>query len=249
MGHYMNYMKILALSDMHGILWHPSRYGFAQKHFDADIAIIAGDVVPATMAYHAASAIGLKNQVRWVIEEFIPWTQTLPVSQVLVTWGNHDWFADQAGDPLVPAHLWPSNVHILQNERLTIDGIHFYGVPQTPRFYDWAFNEDDTEDGLGARWRAVPDGTDVLISHGPPLGACDRVFQGGRFLHVGSVTQRRWLDSGAPNVPRHVVCGHIHSAHGERTLGDIHIHNVSMVNERYHFTHHPVIFSVAPRTA
>jgi Icc-related predicted phosphoesterase len=194
--------------------------------FPADVAVIAGDLVPATNYFHGSR--GWPRQVEWLRDQFVPWLNRLPVRHVVFTYGNHDWCADLK---LIPDSIWPKNVHPLVNSGITIEGVHFYGVPQTPRFFDWAFNEDDNEDSLGLRWRAVDPQTDVLISHGPPFGCVDAVGT----LRVGSVTLRRWLEySEEFPRPRYIICGHIHPGGGnEGIVGTTTVYNVAILNDQY----------------
>lgn len=228
----MSNITVMAMSDMHGHLPPPSTL-LANKIM-GDIAVIAGDIVPATMTFHAGTKDGLINQVHWIRDVFIPWTQELPVDHVVVTPGNHDWFADQIDGSVIPDSWWPKNVSFLINAGITIEGINFYGIPQTPRFYDWAFNVEDTKEELGTYWKSVPIGTHVLVTHGPPDGACDTTFQGGKRRKCGSKTQRDWLESDAPNQPKVVICGHIHGSGGKSAqVKDTTVYNVSIVNEKY----------------
>ena len=222
-------MKLLLMADLHGTL--------PVVTTEADVAVIAGDVIPATSTY-SSTKDGLLRQVQWIHERFIPWLQTLPVTSVVITWGNHDWFADQKDGSLVPELWWPENVHVLVNKAVTLDGVKFYGVPQQPRFYDWAFNEDDTPEGLGQRWQQVPDDTDVLVTHGPPFGCVDWV--GSR--RCGSKTMATWLKSGTDNLPTLVVCGHIHAAGGNtRKCGETVVMNVALADEQYRQVRQPVV--------
>lgn len=235
-------MRIFGISDLHGHLPDSSNWP------SVDVAVIAGDVIPANTQLHG----DMLRQWRWIHDRFVPWIMALPATHAVITWGNHDWIGDSAGPArgnLVTGKeaWWPANIHLLVNRAVIIDGVKFYGVPQTPRFYDWAFNEDDNEDSLGLRWASVPDDTDVLVSHGPPYGAVDWV--GVRSdMRVGSVTMRRWLEVDAPR-PAHVFCGHIHSAGGH--VGHVHntrIYNVAMVDEGYRLTGRvPDVVEVFPR--
>ena len=235
-------MKILGLSDLHG--YRPATDLWPA----ADVAVIAGDIVPATAQYHGTSATGRMRQAEWMKNEFIPWLSTIPVKHVVMTWGNHDWCADQPGGSLIPDSWWPEHCHMLVNRGITIDGVHFYGVPQTPRFYDWAFNEDDNERSLGLRWDAVDPETDVLISHGPPFGAVDWVGTRSKGERVGSVTLRRWLEAEEQRRPSVVVCGHIHEAGGMRgCVNNTSIVNVALVDERYKLCRTPMVIEVHAR--
>lgn len=242
----MRTLSVLAMSDLHGYL--PS---FATGANDAaltaalrkefrrhDVAIIAGDVVPATSTFHVTAKDGLLKQVRWIHDTFIPWLYTIPARHIVMTWGNHDWFADQRGGSLVHPEWYPDHCHVLVNDGVTLNGVHYYGVPQTPRFFDWAFNEEDTREELGRRWEAVDAHTDILVTHGPPHGTVDRV--GSR--RCGSTTQFQWLwrNDGTPR-PRAVFCGHIHASGGTSVeQNGIVVYNVALINEQYRPVRDPV---------
>jgi Icc-related predicted phosphoesterase len=247
----MRTLSVLAMSDLHGFL--PS---FSTDSADAaltaalrpeiesyDVAVIAGDVVPASSTFHVTTKDGLLKQVRWMHEQFIPWLSTIPAKHLVITWGNHDWFADQRGGSLVPLDWFPDHCHVLVNEGVTLDGVHFYGIPQTPRFYNWAFNEDDDSLNLGRRWADVDAQTDILVTHGPPYQVCDAVWQNRVRRQVGSRTQREWLlglqhhpsdaelESPRPSL---VICGHVHASGGTTGMcGNARVYNVAVINEQY----------------
>jgi Icc-related predicted phosphoesterase len=234
-------MRLLCLSDMHGQL-RP----YDAPQFTAHVAVIAGDVTPAQHRYYGGRPEGLLAQEQWFAHTFLPWVQMLPVEHVVMTWGNHDHLGEH---PDRYRSLLPSNVHVLVNESCVIDGMHFHGVPQTPRFHDWAFNEDDTDTALGRRWSQVPEGTDVLISHGPPRGSVDWVHD-RRSERVGSLTQAQWLQSNPPNLPSMIVCGHLHSGGGHAGwCGDARILNVSIVDERYEVVRPPKVIDCVSRSS
>jgi Icc-related predicted phosphoesterase len=213
-------------------------------NFAADVAVIAGDIMPADRKHHGGNIIGLFHQEQWFIHTFLPWAQRLPVKHVVMTWGNHDHLGEH---PDRYRSVLPENVHVLVNESCVIDGARFYGVPQTPRFLDWAFNEDDTPERLGRRWSQVDEGTDILISHGPPFGAVDWIHdRNGERL--GSKTQAEWLKSDASNRPMMVLCGHIHGSGGQSGMcGDVRIVNVGIVSERYDIVRLPSLIEVKSR--
>lgn len=100
-----------------------------------------------------------------------------------------------------------------------------FGSPYSPKYRLWAFNyrrsnsktaSSDSENaamtGLTAEelWAAVPEDTDILITHTPPFGHCDDGY-GCEDLHKRLATVR----------PRLHVCGHVHQARGaERVRWD-----------------------------
>jgi Icc-related predicted phosphoesterase len=57
--------------------------------------------------------------------------------------------------------------------------VRFWGSPWQPEYLGWAFNLPRGE-ALAAKWALIPDGTDVLITHGPPRGIGDWLGQDGR---------------------------------------------------------------------
>ncbi|MCK4490026.1 MAG: hypothetical protein KAU23_07180 [Anaerolineales bacterium] len=52
---------------------------------------------------------------------------------------------------------------------MIIDGTKFYGSPWQPWFYDWAFNLQRGPE-IRSKWELIPEGIDILITHGPPYG-------------------------------------------------------------------------------
>ena len=94
------------------------------------------------------------------VMDFIEWFSGLPYPQKIFIAGNHD-------DCLYGANIegLPDNVHYLCNEGLTIDGIKFYGVPM--------FVHDDLDGIFPELFSRIPDDTDVLLTHQPPLGILD----------------------------------------------------------------------------
>ena len=66
----------------------------------------------------------------------------------------------------------PENVIYLQDEMVEVGGLKIYGSPWQPRFYDWAFNVDRGE-AIAKKWEPIPEGLDILITHGPVFGILD----------------------------------------------------------------------------
>lgn len=79
-----------------------------------------------------------------------------------------------------------------------------FGSPYSPSKGPWAFGYSPEE--AEALWEKIPDSTDVLITHTPPLGHCDRRSNGNQ---DGCEELLRTL---ARTRPRLHICGHIHDA-------------------------------------
>ena len=49
---------------------------------------------------------------------------------------------------------------------------NFFLSYRQPRFHNWGFNLDRGADSL-KKWDQIPEGIDILITHGPPIGKFD----------------------------------------------------------------------------
>jgi Icc-related predicted phosphoesterase len=99
-----------------------------------------------------------------------------------------------------------TNATYLEDAGCEIGGLRFYGSPWTPLFWDWAFMLPDAE--LVEKWKAIPSGLDVLITHGPPHGVLDLTNRNDR---AGSLALLHRVREAKPRLH---VFGHIHEAAG-----------------------------------
>jgi predicted phosphohydrolase len=162
-----------------------------------DIVVPDGDVL-----VHAGDFT--KRGREQEIADFNGWLAELPHRHKLVIAGNHDFLFERA--PHVARGML-SNATYLEDSGCEIDGVRFWGSPWQPRFFDWAFNLDRGEP-LRKKWERIPDRVDVLITHSPPHGVLDRVWDG---QHVGC---EELVAALARVRPRVHVFGHIHEAYG-----------------------------------
>ena len=115
------------------------------------------------------------------------------------------------------------------------DNIRIYGSPWQPEFYNWAFNLPRNGEAMKAKWDAIPDNTDILITHGPPYGHLD--IPGGHTIRVGCEMLRYRVDQIKPKIH---VFGHIHGGAGYYFNGHTHFINASVLNESYMYTNLPL---------
>ena len=101
-------------------------------------------------------------------------------------------------------------VFYLENSSIDIEGIKIWGSPITPAFgYGWAFNAYRHE--INQYWQTIPNDTNIVITHGPIYGYCDRTDRGG--LNVGCEQLYHRLNEVKPQLH---FSGHIHEAYGYR---------------------------------
>jgi Icc-related predicted phosphoesterase len=202
-------MRIVCLSDTHS------------KHDrmtvpDGDLLIHAGDLT--------------KRGTREQIADVDRWLAALPHRHKVVIAGNHDFGFEEDPD----ARRWITGATYLQDEECTVGGLRIWGSPWQPRFFDWAFNLDRGEP-LRAVWAKIPDGIDILVTHGPPAGILDRCADGRR---VGCED----LLAAVQRVrPRLHVFGHIHEAYGEIEVGGTRFVNACACTLSYVPTQPPIV--------
>lgn len=173
----------------------------------------------------------------------VAWLVGLPHPRKVVIAGNHDWLFERQN---TQARKMLSAVTYLQDSGVTIDGLRFWGSPWQPWFMDWAFNLRRGAP-LRAKWDLVPEGTDVLVTHGPPQGILDQVAGfvpraisalAGRSEHVGCeelrVAVRRLR-------PRLHVFGHIHEGYGREEHDGTTFVNASSCDGAYRPVNAPVV--------
>ena len=244
-------MRITHISDTHNK--HNQLNG---KLPGGDILIHSGDV----------TSIGRKSEV----ERFIKWFNGIDnYTHKIFIAGNHDltfdreilyrdkaayfdvhtnWTDEVAeGKPdwlknLLDIELNP-NVYYLENNFIEIDQIKIWGSPISPSFgYGWAFNKDRGSE-INEVWNGIPMDTDIVITHSPIYGYCDRASNTNQ--NVGCEQLYHRLQEVKPHLH---FAGHIHEAYGWGTIpykdewGDIYTFNGCSCNLRYEVFNEPITF-------
>lgn len=178
---------------------------------DSDILIFAGDCLTDRDQHED-------------LANFSIWAKNLPNFVKIFVPGNHDKVFQ--GNSLNQAlyMLDSAGIHYLCDDYAYICGLNFYGMPWTPTFFNWAFMRPRQSEELSKVVNAIPEDTDILITHGPPYGIMDK---GRDFDHVGCEILARKVQQ-LPKLKAHVF-GHIHSGYGSLDP----FHNVSVVDEDY----------------
>jgi predicted phosphohydrolase len=161
------------------------------------------------------------------------WLGTLPHAHKLLIAGNHDFICEQQPER-IPQLL--SNATYLCDTTIEIAGVVCFGSPWTPGGGGWAFSR--SLNALAYRWAEIPATTDVLITHGPPLGTLD---QNARGEHLGCPA----LAEAVRRVrPRLHVFGHIHEAYGMSEADGISSVNASSCTVTYAPIHVPLVIEL-----
>ena len=226
-------MRITVISDTH------TRHGLIPLTDlpGGDILIHAGDIMNS--GYN-------KND----IHDFCTWFSNIKgYHDKFFIAGNHDRLFELEPE-VVKGYLkdYPM-IDYLQDEQVTMyfdgpngdfpeDNIRIYGSPWQPEFYSWAFNLPKNGIQLAGKWEAIPDNTDILITHGPAFGTLDTVV-GRPWDALGCELLAERIERLRPKIH---VCGHIHSGYGYEFKDGTHFFNASVLDEAYEYTQKPMTF-------
>ena len=236
-----NQLHIVGISDLHGL---PKHTYIPQ----CDVVTISGDF----------SELRYDRQVEqdgrlcdWITNKFIPWMIKLPCKRVIIMPGNHDfiterpWFMEWFNRKLKEWDDYYRGSNIGQpkpSEKIVYlcystyeyGGYTFYGCPASDIFnWAWSTNGDYTK-------YLVPEGVDVMLVHQAPdymnLGTSDNGMNFGSNLLMNALQEH------PENLPKLLLCGHIHTGNHKPIIWDIPYEdsmrsimmtNVSTLNEDY----------------
>jgi len=209
-------MKICIISDTHG----------EHKELiipECDVLIHCGDI----------TSLGKEHSVIY----FLDWFKSLDQCKYKIfIAGNHDFYFEREYKKAIA--LIPDNVIYLQDDEIMIDGVKFHGTPVSLPFHNWAFNRDSAK--IRKYWQSIPDDTDVLITHCPPLNIMDLSPWGK--VNIGSISL---LDEVMNRIKPNVHCfGHLHDCYGIEVINGITFINASNLNEDYEISNPPIIIEI-----
>ena len=221
-------MKLVIISDthsLHGTMLNPVP--------DGDVLIHCGDVCNR----------GTTNDFL----DFLAWFSTFPHETKIFIAGNHDFALQDQSDAvkhaLADLDLSGTGIHYLQDSGLTIQNgdeapVNFWGTPWTPEFYNWAFMKKRGNE-MAEVWAKVPDNTNVLITHGPPMTKTFLDYAVYGAVNVGCEEQIKRI---AELKDLKINCfGHIHEGYGlSETADGVQLINASVCTLRYQPWNKPI---------
>jgi len=175
------YLRFVVISDTHGF---KPRSAIP----DGDVLLHCGDF----------TRYGSRSEVNAFVQDYL---KALPHRHKVVIAGNHDLCLEE-GYLKRCWDLWrdypcyknnpeermtteeatatlKQHCHYLMDETVVIEGIRIFGSPWQPFYRSYAFNLERGKE-CAAAWARIPRGTDILMTHGPPLGRFDLCKNGNR---------------------------------------------------------------------
>lgn len=205
------------MSDLHGSL--P-----AITTNDYDVAIVAGDICPD---FPYSGGIEANRQAIWMSNHVEPWMPR----DCYMTYGNHDIVGRDCPDWITES----VRKRLIVDDEVSIGGKRIWFSPWSNEYgHHWAFMKHPQK--LAPMYEAIPDGIDVLVTHGPAFRLGDS--EPPHCFEAGSKELLRAIDRIQPAV---VICGHIHGGRGIYKRGRTLIYNVAIMDRAYQPTGTPVL--------
>jgi len=195
-------MKFTAISDTHN------------KHDSLQVG--SGDIL-----LHCGDFSG-RGEEKQIID-FNNWLGEQDFKHKIVIAGNHDFMFEREPEK---AQNILSNATYLQDSYTVIEGIKIYGSPWQPWFHNWAFNLHRGQE-IAQKWKLIPEDTDILLTHGPPMGIGDLT---NRKEHVGCEDLLKRVQE---IKPKFHCFGHIHEENGSWEEDGTRYINASICNFDY----------------
>jgi len=208
-------MRIVLISDTHG-LHHQLDVP------NGDLLIHAGDFT----CYSKPPSI---------ISGFNAWLGSLPHRHKILTCGDHEFWLEE------PRNRGAITIAILLiDSGVEVDGVWIWGSPTTP-LYGGAFGISRAADRK-RHWSQIPQGLDILITHGPPFGVLDCAPHSE--AHGGCPELREAVLRAKPRVH---IFGHIHAGFGTVNTPQTTFINVSLFDEQGKLSRDPVVIELKSR--
>jgi Icc-related predicted phosphoesterase len=143
--------------------------------------------------------------------------------------GNHDDMCE-AVPSLVKQLFHENDIIYLDNAQVEIEGIKIWGSPYTPRYGGWSFMKE-RGDEMSRIWKMIPEDTDILITHGPPMNILDFTLRGK--VNAGCWDLAHKIKQIKPKLH---LFGHVHEGYGTHFDGTTRYYNSSILDVDYQFT-------------
>lgn len=233
----MEKIKIMAMSDMHGLL--PDL-----REQPVDLVLIAGDIAPEYTEHNADIAL------EWYTREFYKWCKWfVNTDKIFFILGSHDYSLENYYPMLYETFGKHANkVQFLHNEiRIYRKGdreISVYGTEYNVANRQYAFSRTDKE--LLKIYMKNNNYIDIVMSHEAPYGSGDTNQQSDNEfesnIHHGSQSLKKYIQRMEPEI---LVHGKYHSgSHFKNKIGCTDVYNVCLMDENNQLTYKPLIFEI-----
>lgn len=223
-------MRVVAVSDQHG---------FFTEIPECDLLLIAGDICPRDNHQ-------LGFQEVWLDSAFKYWAKNQPCKKIILVAGNHDFIFESRLSTALNILKSIPHLTYLEDNYCWYEDYKIYGSPWQLYHGGWAYNLYEPE--LEQKWNKIPDDTDILVTHSPPMGYGDKApptitddneTKWPEPEHIGSPSLTKRIEIIKPKLH---VFGHIHSGFGQWKVNESILANVAQGKGRW-----PVELTLPPK--
>lgn len=167
-----------------------------------------------------------------VVLGYHEWLDQQEAGHIISVQGNHEEWVEKNFEAAkaIAQGACPA-IHFIEEGLVEIEGLKIWCSAMSPWFHDWAYNRHRGPE-IKAHWDKIPEGVNILVTHGPPHGILDVVFNvdGTPKQRVGCYDL---MDAVKRVKPEIHIFGHIHGSHGEVHEGGTSFYNVAICDEMY----------------
>lgn len=222
----------------------------SDTHLQHDFPVPEGDVL-----IHAGDLTFRGDRPE--ISRAVEWLRGVKVGggfkEAVIVPGNHDWMAERDPNEM-RVRMEEAGMTYLDHLPAEVLGLRFFGSGYTPAFFDWALNVKRGPD-LARLWAQIPDDTQVLVTHGPPMGRLDVVRRPDGdpdSTYYGTTPKVRHIEThvGCADLRDRIrqlrdlklhVFGHIHKPGRETGADGVTYVNASICDQSYKAVHAPIV--------
>lgn len=168
-----------------------------------------------------------------IVGSFHTWLNQQDAKHIISVQGNHEVGVEnyfQYSKEL--ALKCCPRVHFMDEGLVKLEGLKIWCSAITPFLFNWAWNVE-RGNNIKRHWDFIPDDIDILITHGPPMGILDEVYEDPSTAprHAGCQDLLNRIKE-LKNLKHHFF-GHIHSGYGHKKIDGVNFWNCSICNESY----------------
>lgn len=219
-------MKVVAISDVH-CKWNKLIIP------ECDLLISAGDY----------SFLGEPH----VVKDFHKWFSKQPAKHKISLQGNHEKQVEKnfAISKQIAEEACPG-IHFIDEGLVEVEGTKIWCSAITPFFCNWAWNRYPGDE-IQKHWDRIPDGMDIVVTHGPVFGILDSLmnFNGQKCeweeKHLGCPQLLKRVLEVKPKLH---IGGHIHPGYGMKTQDGITFINAAICDDSYNAVNQPIVTEI-----
>eukprot|EP01083_Nonionella_stella_P191237 707992_1 len=220
-------VHVVHISDTH---MNHKRFKIPYKPNHINILIHSGD-------FCKKAKMSKKGEIPTQVTQFAKWFEELPHQKKIIIGGNHEIAFNKLSKQQIRDNVFHSSYY-LQDDAINLFGVVFYGSPWTSsRKMGFSANRDI----LTSKWQAIPNDTDILVTHMPPFGIMDAAhktkyqfnekctvcnYMHPQYKHWGNLDLKNEIMNRIK--PKVHLFGHVHQCPGHETHGHVMFINSAM---------------------